>query len=70
MERRSANREAERLMTKLISEGVPTITFVRARVVAELIYRYVVEALRREAPSLASKVKPYREGTCPASAGR
>lgn len=65
MERRSANREAERLMTKLISEGVPTITFVRARVVAELIYRYVVEALRREAPSLASKVKPYRGGYLP-----
>lgn len=65
MERRSSNREAERLMVKLIQNNVPTITFVRARVVAELIYRYVVEGLRREAPSLASRVKPYRGGYLP-----
>jgi DEAD/DEAH box helicase domain-containing protein len=65
MERRSSNREAERLMVKLVQNNVPTITFVRARVVAELIYRYVVEGLRREAPSLASRVKPYRGGYLP-----
>ncbi len=65
MERRSSNAEAERLLVQLIMLGVPTITFVRARVVAELIYKYAVESLRRQAPSLASKIKPYRGGYLP-----
>lgn len=65
MERRSSNHEAEHLLVQLITNNVPTITFVRARVVAELIYRYVVEDLRRQAPSLANKIKPYRGGYLP-----
>ncbi len=65
MERRSSNSEAERLLVQLIMLGIPTITFVRARVVAELIYKYAVESLRRQAPSLASKIKPYRGGYLP-----
>ncbi|MEA4883389.1 MAG: DEAD/DEAH box helicase [Clostridia bacterium] len=65
MERRSSNHEAEHLMVQLMTDGVPTITFVRARVVAELIYRYTVENLRRTAPSLARKIKPYRAGYLP-----
>ncbi len=47
-------------MVKLIESKVPTITFVRARVVAELIYKYAVESLQRNSPSLAKKIKPYR----------
>ena len=65
MERRSSNSEAERLLVQLIMLGIPTITFVRARVVAELIYKYAVESLRRQAPSLAGKIKPYRGGYLP-----
>lgn len=60
--RRSANVEAHELMTELIMARVPTITFSKAHVTAELIYRYVVEALERTAPQLARKVTPYRGG--------
>jgi DEAD/DEAH box helicase domain-containing protein len=65
-ERRSANSEATWLMTRLIGERIPTITFGRARVVTELIYRYVTEELTRTHPSLARKVRPYRGGYLPA----
>jgi len=65
MERRSSNSEAERIMVELLESGIPTITFVRARVVAELIYKYAVESLQRKAPLLAKKIKPYRGGYLP-----
>ncbi|HHY45817.1 MAG TPA: DEAD/DEAH box helicase [Firmicutes bacterium] len=64
-ERRSANAEAERLFGELVSQRAPTITFVKARVVAELIYRYTQERLRRIAPSLVNSIKPYRGGYLP-----
>ncbi len=57
--RRSANVEAQELMAALVEAGVPTITFSKAKVTAELIYRYVREAL---GPALAEKVAPYRGG--------
>jgi len=60
--RRSANVEAHELMAELIRSRIPTITFSKAHVTAELIYRYVVEALERTAPHLARKVTPYRGG--------
>lgn len=63
--RRSANVEAHELMTELIRASVPTITFSKAKVTAELIYRYVVESLRKSAPHLAKKVTPYRGGYLP-----
>jgi len=65
MERRSPNVEAQRLMTGLIESGVQTITFARARVTAEILYRYVRESLRRISPSLANAVSPYRGGYLP-----
>ena len=65
-ERRSTNSEATWLMSRLISQRIPTITFGRARVVAELIYRYVTEELERTHPSLTKKVRPYRGGYLPA----
>jgi DEAD/DEAH box helicase domain-containing protein len=61
-ERASANVEAQHLMTSLIREGIATITFGRARIVAELLYRYVREDLRREGPRLANAVRAYRGG--------
>ncbi|HOB88679.1 MAG: DEAD/DEAH box helicase [Bacillota bacterium] len=64
-ERRSSSFEAEQLLTKLIQDRVQTITFVRARVVAELIYRFTQERLQKISPSLANSIKPYRGGYLP-----
>ncbi|MFN8178152.1 MAG: DEAD/DEAH box helicase [bacterium] len=66
MGRRGANVEAHRLLVELVKERVPTICFSKARVTAELIHRYAQEALTREAPELASKVRAYRGGYLPA----
>jgi len=63
--RRSANVEAHELMARLIAEGVPTITFSKAKMTAEMIYRYVCDALRDIAPQQISKVTPYRGGYRP-----
>lgn len=63
--RRSANVEAHELMTELIKAQVPTIAFSKAKVTAELIYRYVCESLERSAPHLVKKVTPYRGGYLP-----
>ncbi|GJM43573.1 MAG: putative ATP-dependent helicase YprA [Gemmatimonadota bacterium] len=65
MERRSANVEGHRLFTELVKARVQTICFSRARVVAELIHRYTQEALTREKPELAKRVRPYRGGFLP-----
>ncbi|MBT3192056.1 MAG: DEAD/DEAH box helicase [Verrucomicrobia bacterium] len=63
--RRSANVEAHELMARLIANGVPTITFSKAKMTAEMIYRYVCDKLREIAPQQASKVTPYRGGYRP-----
>lgn len=64
--RRSGNAEAHELMQRLITAGAGTITFTKARVVAELIYRYVCDGLRRsDRPDLTHKLKPYRGGYLP-----
>lgn len=65
MERRSSNVEAQDLMVRLMRDGVRTIAFGRARVVAELMFKYVKEALQRADPSLASKIRAYRGGYLP-----
>ncbi|MFQ5806627.1 MAG: DEAD/DEAH box helicase [Phycisphaerae bacterium] len=63
--RRSGNVEAQELMEKLVEAGAGTISFAKARVVAELIYKYLVEALARRRPDLARRVRPYRGGYLP-----
>ncbi|MEI6499979.1 MAG: DEAD/DEAH box helicase, partial [Armatimonadota bacterium] len=63
--RRSANVEATELMAELIRRGVPTITFSKAKITAELIYRYVSDNLRETRPELTGKVMPYRGGYLP-----
>jgi DEAD/DEAH box helicase domain-containing protein len=62
MTRRSPNSEAMHLLSGLVRSGVPTITFVRARVVAELLLRYVQDDLARRAPRLTGAVRAYRGG--------
>lgn len=68
--RRSANREATDLFTALVGEGVRTIAFTRARVVAELLLRYAREQLRRTAPGKAERIAAYRAGYLPAERRR
>lgn len=63
--RRSANVEAQELMQRLLENDASVIAFCKARVVAELIYRYLVESLGRRRRDLAAKVRPYRGGYLP-----
>ncbi len=63
--RRSANVEAHELMAALIQHGVPTITFSKSKMTAEMIHRYVSEKLLGSAPHLAAKTSPYRGGYLP-----
>ncbi len=63
--RRSANVEAHELMAMLVRRDVPTITFSKARMTAEMIHRYVAEKLQDTAPHLVKKVTPYRGGYLP-----
>ncbi|MFQ6048424.1 MAG: DEAD/DEAH box helicase, partial [Phycisphaerae bacterium] len=65
LQRRSGNVEAQRLMGQLIQRGIQTIAFTRARVVAELIYRYLRDDLQRRAPHLADRIAAYRAGYLP-----
>ena len=63
-ERRSANSEAAALFVKLVRRGIRNITFAKARVVAELIYRYARADLKNE-PDTAAKIMAYRAGYTP-----
>ncbi|MDO8585438.1 MAG: DEAD/DEAH box helicase [Armatimonadota bacterium] len=65
VERLSSNVEAQRLMVELIRQRVQTICFGRARIVAELLYKYVREDLERYSPALANSVRAYRGGYLP-----
>jgi len=66
MARRSPATEATQLMSDLISEfDVQTISFVRARTSAELLYRYVQEELTSRGHRPADTVSPYRGGYLP-----
>jgi DEAD/DEAH box helicase domain-containing protein len=64
-DRRSASVDAERILVALMRRGVQTIVFTKARVVAELIYRYARERLEREPDRLADRLSPYRGGYLP-----
>lgn len=63
--RRSGNLEAQELMERLLESGAGVITFCKARVVAELIYKYLHESLSRRSAQLAASVRPYRGGYLP-----
>lgn len=62
-ERKSANSEAAALFLRLVSNGIRNITFTKARVVAELIYRYALAAI--EDTDLAKRIMSYRGGYTP-----
>ena len=63
--RRSGNIEAQELMERLIADGAGTIAFAKARVVAELIFKYLCDTLERRQPGLSKCVRPYRGGYLP-----
>ena len=63
--RRSANSEATELFTRLVSQNIRTLTFVRTRRLAELIYSYSRRKLAEMDPDLSQKIKPYRAGYLP-----
>ena len=48
-----------------MAQGVRTIAFTRARVVAELLLRYARERLRKVPPELVDRVAAYRAGYLP-----
>jgi len=52
MERRSSNVEAKELLVELVKNGIQTIAFTKARVVAELVYRYASDDLLRHRTTL------------------
>ena len=63
--RRSANVEASTLFSELVASQVRTITFVRTRRVAELVYLYAKRQLDEKRPGLAEKISPYRASYLP-----
>jgi len=64
-ERRSSNVEGMRLLVKLVESGIQTILFTKARVVAELIYRYASDELAAGGKGLEKRIAPYRGGYLP-----
>ena len=63
--RRSTNTEATLIFAELLRRHVRTLTFVRSRRLAELLYVYVRDQLRQSNPTLASRVAPYRASYLP-----
>ena len=58
--RRSTGAESASLLTELLQRKVRTLAFVRSRRAAELLYMSARNKLRETAPTLASRVAPYR----------
>lgn len=65
MERRSSNLEARDLFLRLIREGYQAIAFVKARLLTEVLLRYLQEELREDGGGLAKRVRAYRAGYLP-----
>lgn len=66
IDRKSSNSEAAEIISRLVMDNVQTIAFVRARVVSEVITKYVRDILVSHRSSLADAVHPYRGGYLPA----
>lgn len=52
-------------MTELLKRRIRTLTFVRSRRMAELLYVYVRDQLREAAPELSGRLAPYRASYLP-----
>jgi DEAD/DEAH box helicase domain-containing protein len=65
MERRSANTEAKEVFLGLLREGYSAITFVKTRMMTEVLLRYCQDELRHEGGGLVKKIRSYRAGYLP-----
>ena len=63
--RRSTNSEAALISAELLRRSVRTMTFVRTRRLAELLYVYVRDRLRELRSSVAERIAPYRASYLP-----
>lgn len=63
--RRSTNTESASVFSELLSKYIRTMTFVRSRRSAELLYVYVRDQLKLAHPDIARKVAPYRASYLP-----
>ncbi len=64
-QRRSANSEASAIFAELVAQNIRTLTFVRTRRLAELIYLYAKARLDETHPGLSKRITPYRAGYLP-----
>ncbi|MDH3217532.1 MAG: DEAD/DEAH box helicase, partial [Candidatus Krumholzibacteria bacterium] len=65
VERKSANIEAANILAELVADDHQAITFVRARVVSEVVTKYAKDTLDRLSPSRARAIRSYRGGYLP-----
>ncbi|NLN76727.1 MAG: DEAD/DEAH box helicase [Armatimonadetes bacterium] len=65
-DRKSANSEAVYLLTQLVTSGIRSIIFTKARKTAELIFRNARTALRDRKSPYADRIMAYRAGYTPA----
>ena len=63
--RRSTNSESTQLFSELLRRHTRTMTFVRSRRLAELIYVYTRDQLRPTHPIIAQRIAPYRASYLP-----
>ena len=63
--RRSANTEAATLFAELVAREIRTVTFVRTRRVAELVYLYARGQLEEKQPGWGRKLAPTGPATSP-----
>ena len=58
--RRSTNSEATQIYVELLKRHTRTMTFVRSRRQAELLYVYARDQLKQSHPVIAGRIAPYR----------
>ena len=63
--RRSPMREGTEIFSTLVASGTRTLSFVRSRQTAELMYRYAREQLARIGTTEAGSISSYRAGYVP-----
>ncbi|HEX6289811.1 MAG TPA: DEAD/DEAH box helicase [Herpetosiphonaceae bacterium] len=61
-QRASTNVETTALFTELVEREIKTITFTRARKIAELLVRYARSRLEPQHPDIAARISSYRAG--------
>jgi len=63
--RKSTNIQAQKIFSKLIEKKIQTIAFARTRIVAEILYKYTIEYLKKRKDFNTESVRSYRGGYLP-----